>query len=1491
MEKWRKILLGVLIVVLGVPAAAFIALQSPEVQTILARKATSALSERIDGQMEVGKVSIAFPGLVLFKDVLITQEGPQDTVISLGKAFVDARLLALLNGSLIVDKVRLEDGVVRIRNLDDSTTNISRLLAPFAGSDTTSSEEPFLERLSVRRVAVKNFDISRKNAFADTAAELAVNSNVLNFNDIEIKNFNLDIRKIKYAEGGRGSLSLRNLSFEEKCGLNLRRLEAEVTLNEEGLAVGSLFYQDDDSHIRAPRLALLFEDFSAFDDFFNKVALDADVTDIHFDGRTLEHVAGVRTSVVLDATFTAEGPMNDIRSDKLRILTTSHKSFLDLKARVKGLPEPESLLLDVNFKKCQTTASDLALFLNTLNPSLDKESIGRLAPGETFFFNGSLSGNPEKFVALGHLSTTSMGNVHLELLCDNAIDESMGLRGNILVDKLDLGGILCMPDMGELSCDAALDGVLGKATSFDIDSMKIASFNFNGYDYKDIIVDGLLTDNKFDGSISCADPNLDFSFKGLANFSQDSNNVARYKFNLNVRNINLHALNFDKREISSFALRSNADIVVSADGNIRGQAAVTDIYTTLAEGRTRQEDIRLRAYMSDERYLASLSSGFAGIRYRGSASIGKFISDLTEIAAKKNLGNLLGEARQVTPDEYRITLTTGNLRNICGFLAPGLYVADSTKVDLQLSKNGELTGLVNSALIAYGNNYIQNLHFDASNRSGGALKIRGGVGLLQSGDIELKNDTLDIDIENNTVALRYAFDNKGEKSTMAEIGASARFCHPDSLYRCVASILPSQLMLSGQRWNFTPGKISIGGDLVRIEDFKVASGRQSIALEGAVGGRETDTLLFSVKEFDLSSLEGLLSDMTLCGILDSEGEGHGLTGGEMGVQLGLSAGNLQFNGNEIGDVSLSSRWNQEEKRFDLELDNTLGGRRPLAASGYYVPSDGSVNLNASLDEFGAGCLSLILSDIVTDINGSVSGKISAGGPLDNPDISSDGLRLNRVGMTLDYTRVPYVFDGPFSIDSKGVYFRDVTLYDNCDHSGVFSGSVDYDHFNDISLNLRFRLNNMMSLNTGPKDNNSFFGTVFSTGTVSVKGPLEHIDIGIRAKTDERSSINIPLGGSSGMKTSMLTFINNKSQMSVLDSLKLNYKEKQQMEAASGGTQLGVNVQITATPDATVQLVVDPSSGDAVKVKGSGRIGIIVDPVLPMALNGVYEIEEGVYKLSLLGLVSKDFTLNSGSKVTLNGDIMDTDLDLKASYRTKASISTLIADSTSVGNRRYVDCGIKVTGKLENPQINFDIQIPDLEPSTQSLVAAALNTEEKRMQQVLALLVSGSFVPDEQSGIVNNTTILYSNASEIMSNQLNKILQRLDIPVDFGFNYQPTSSGNNLFDVAISTQLFNNRVTINGNIGNRQYMSSSRSDVVGDIDVQIKVNKSGDLRFNLFSHSADEYSNFIDQTQRNGVGIVYQKEFDTWGEFFRKTFWSKSRLEQYEKERMRQHRAD
>ena len=247
--------------------------------------------------------------------------------------------------------------------------------------------------------------------------------------------------------------------------------------------------------------------------------------------------------------------------------------------------------------------------------------------------------------------------------------------------------------------------------------------------------------------------------------------------------------------------------------------------------------------------------------------------------------------------------------------------------------------------------------------------------------------------------------------------------------------------------------------------------------------------------------------------------------------------------------------------------------------------------------------------------------------------------------------------------------------------------------------------------------------------------------------------------------------------------------------------------------------------------------------------------------------------------------MNSELDIDATYTLRTPINKLLADTSSVATRRTVNCGIRISDKISSPKVDFSIDIPDLDPTTKSEVESALNTEDKVQKQFLALLITGSFLESEQSGIINNTNMVFSNVSEIMSRQLSNLLNMMDIPVDLGVGYQQNASGTDLYDVSVSTELFDNRVEVRGSFGNRQYSTTTNpnGDMVGDLDIDVKLDKPGELRLNLFSHSADEYTSYLDYSQRNGVGITYQREFNKWKDFWRSLFISRKKRQELNRE--------
>jgi len=214
---------------------------------------------------------------------------------------------------------------------------------------------------------------------------------------------------------------------------------------------------------------------------------------------------------------------------------------------------------------------------------------------------------------------------------------------------------------------------------------------------------------------------------------------------------------------------------------------------------------------------------------------------------------------------------------------------------------------------------------------------------------------------------------------------------------------------------------------------------------------------------------------------------------------------------------------------------------------------------------------------------------------------------------------------------------------------------------------------------------------------------------------------------------------------------LGYIVPQKADKPKLTTELDVKLKTRVNTDAEMLIEIDKSVGDVIRSFGNGLVNIEVNPSKEIfTVHGDYIIDRGSYTFVLQGIFKRDFNILQGGNLNFNGDILKTNLNLTAVYNTKAAVNTLIADTSSVSNRRNVECSIAMLGELLNPRLSFGIEIPDIDPATKARVDAALNTEDKVIKQVMSLLVSGSFIPDIQSSIVNNSTILYSNATEVLT---------------------------------------------------------------------------------------------------------------------------------------------
>ena len=1473
---------GVLLVLLLFGAA--IALQTRGVQTALAKKATQMLAGKFDADIRVERIHLRLFDAAVIHGITVLdahpydQTAPVDTFFSANTVSATFSVMGLLRGEGIhFREVRVSDANMALTIEPGPTTNIQRIFhlvyKPYEPSDA------------------KLFDISRVSVDGMRFRMLSYTSpspsqkGSINWGDLDIRD--IRVRGRTLAMRGHVMTGIADeVSFREKSGYVARNVSGSVSAGDGVTRIENLRIVDKWSDLDIPLLQMSYKIGEGFGDFIEDVTLDGNIRPSSLDFTSLGFFASALQKMNLKASVqgSVHGPVADLNLSKIQISEKNSGFKGTVSGSLTGLPDAYSMVMDATLKDSEFTLAQLSDFIRGIVPTVNLP-LEKFARGETFHFDGTVKGTLNRLAVTGD-ARSAVGDLRADLLLRDMVDNARPLviGGSISTDDLDAGKIADIKQLGPVTMRANLEATLADGgPTLRLDSLFVDRLNALSYDYTGIAATGSYSGDAFDGRLVCSDPNLNFLFQGLFSLSRKTRNSV-YQFYANLGHADLHALKLDPRGTSRIQFQTRANFRRSEDDEITGDVTVGSLRLEDSRGVHDIGDIGISSSITNDRSNIRLESSFLEGRYTGSKFITGFISDLQDLTVRKELPAVFGEPKgEHDGSRYNLSLLTHDTRDITSFFIPGLYLADSTSLRLSVSEEGLLKGRVKSKRIAIKDKYLKGLNLSLSNADG-SLTGELDSDQMNISPIQTLTNRLLVYAQNNRLGLGYSFDNNTEAANRGELFLTGGLARGENGKLAMdADILSSNLYFNGDAWSIFPAGLAVSDGRVSVDSLRLASDDQSILIDGDYSPQNKEAIALNLKNFDIGIINSLIG-----GDYDFQGRATGravLTSplaDRIDLGAGLSVEDAAIAGHPVGTLLLRSSWNEDGHGFNFDFSNRLDAQQTFLLSGLFVPKSKTLDASARLRGFNLGYAAPALESVFSEMAGTASGDITIKGPMDALDIASNRLRIENGLLRVAFTNVAYNVDGPVTIGNDGVRFDNIAISDRFGEKGTVTGSLGWNHFKDMSFDTHIHFRDMEAYNLSEKDGQLFYGNAFATGRVDVTGPLNAIKLNVMAATAKQGEFHLPLRSAVSSSSDLLTFVEPETapEIDPYEEMMGNLIKEE-----SSSSQLGVHVAIDVDQGTQALIEIDKSTGNILTGRGSGRIELDVTPG-DWSIGGNYNISSGNYHFEALGIARKDFAIQDGSGIRFSGDVMESDLDIKAVYRTKAAIGTLISDTTTI-SRRNVDCIINISDKLRNPRVSFDINIPDLDPSTQNQVENALNTTDKVQKQFLSLLISGSFLPDEQSGIVNNTNLLNTTVSEMMSSQINQIFKKFDIPLDIGMDYQTNESGRSIYDLAVSTELFNNRVVVNGTIGNRSYESGNySSEVVGDLDIEVKLDKSGALRLKLFSHSADQFTSYLDNTQRNGIGLSYQREFNTFSEFFRAMFRSKERRQEEEAARLR-----
>lgn len=689
------------------------------------------------------------------------------------------------------------------------------------------------------------------------------------------------------------------------------------------------------------------------------------------------------------------------------------------------------------------------------------------------------------------------------------------------------------------------------------------------------------------------------------------------------------------------------------------------------------------------------------------------------------------------------------------------------------------------------------------------------------------------------------------------------------------NLKPSGFKLNNADWVIEGAKINYSNGAVDVKNLRAWHDAQFLSIEGKASANPEDEMRVNMAGIDLKYIFDILNInyVSFGGLATGEITASNIMSGRpVASTKELFVKDFSYNGEVLGDGLLESHWDNEQKMVAINADvDDKDGNGADIRGGIYVTRD-SLSFEMDAHKVNIGFIAPFLSTFASHVGGRASGKIKLFGTF--RDIDLDGrVFADSLSMTVAATNVTY--HGTDSVIIKPGYidipaFR---AYDRYGHSAIFSGYLKHEHFRDAVFDFRVtNANQVLGFETTQAMNPIWFGRIFASGGLTIKGQPGVTAIVMDLTSARNSEFNLILNtAQTAVDYSFLTFSDRNRVVVEEEEEEFEFLKrfrKKQIEKAVGPKSLfTMDLRANITPDARLNLVIDPRTGDKITARGSGPLQISYDTdANDVKIYGKYTLSEGIYNFSLQDLILRDFKINAGSSISFNGDPMSGVLDINAAYRVNTNISDLDKSfSTDKDLNRTnvpVDALLYVKGDISSPEINFDIALPTLTQETERKVKSIISTDDMMNRQMIYLLALNKFYTPEYMSTTGNGGELASMASTTISSQLTNMMGQLTDKFTLAPSFRSDKGdfSDMEVDVALSSSLFDNRLLLNGNFGYRD-KTTSQTTFVGDFDIEYLLNRGGNFRLKAYNHFNDQNYYLKSALTTQGIGVIYRRDFD------------------------------
>ena len=1305
-------------------------------QTWLGQRVSHVLSEQLGTEVSIGRLDLGILNRVIIDDVLIKDQQQKD-MLKVGRLSVKMDYLSLLKKRVVISSIQLFNAHATLYRKDSlSATNLQFVIDKLSSKDSTDSSPINLaiNSLIVRRSSLKydEWDAPKK-------------STTINPKHLDINNISAHIL-LRSLTPEDLSFTVKRLAFMEQSGLTLSRMSFHLERHRENIKLDNFFLQ-------LPRSSLSIQELTGTADFdhigetlnYSCPVIEASITPVDFLFLS-QRLNKLKSPVSIQMGLT--GTANSMDVNKLSII--SGDGNLKLNATGNASQRDKQLTWYVNLSQLEIESE----LFETLKHSFDEipEQVCRI--GDVSFIGNATSLVDGNIEVNGNMKM-GIGN----LLLRGEMSKDHHFSGHIETDGLQLGQLLDNEQMGLLATKVNLKG---KKDDF-MAKGEVSHFDYKGYTYHNITLDGTYNKGDVTGKLQIDDPNIETTIEG--EYHETKPTVIKMIGNL--AKLNPKALQLsDQWGDASFSGSINADFTANTINDAKGTIEIKDFTMSDSAFIYGIDCLHIHSGFEDGIHFLKLKGDMGEAELNGHFDWSTLPQSFISYVASKlpTLPGLPTKAPKTTNDfDIHLYLTETNwLRHLLG-------------VNLELNQPLTLHANVNDSKHQINvNGQMPLFTFNDSRYEGGNINITSPNDTMKCeiSATRVSEDKRRFDVSvhaiaaNNDLSTSLRWDNnQNDMGMRGEINTRSKFyLNNEGQPEAHVHILPSHAVMGDAKWDIEPSGVVYNSDKLMVDHFMAAHKSQHIIIDGVASRNVSDSLKIDLNDIEVAYILDLVDFTSVSFSGQATGKAYVTqVFEEPDAWADLRVEHFEFEGGRMGVLDAQAQWNKTEKQIDIHAIADDGPEAKTLIDGYVSPTKNYIDLSIRGRGTYIDFLNTYASSFLNGVTGHATGDLNLVGPLSAMDLLGtlvvDGqATVTSLGTTyrLQQDTVVFVHDD--------ILLKNTPAKDRYQNTAILNGGIHHENLSDLTFDLNVKTDKLLAYDLPETTDDLFYGTVFAAGEVNLQGRPGEVIIDCNAT---------PLSGS------VFTYnaanpdaINDQSFITWRDA---SHRTASQESADGTATErhgdipsdLRINFLVNTTPEATLRLLMDVRTGDYITLAGEGVIRATYYNKGAFQMFGTYTVTRGTYGITIQNIIKKNFTFQNGGTIIFGGAPFDANLNLQALYMVNGvSLSDLSIGNSFSNNTARVNCIMKIQGQAGAPKVDFDLDILNVNSEEKQMIRSAITSEQEMNQQVLYLLSIGRFYSqgannaNTQQQYGQSQLAMQSFLSGTLSTQINDVLSQV-----------------------------------------------------------------------------------------------------------------------------------